>query len=790
MKNIVLLLLLFTTGAFAQGTAELSGSVIEKTSGQPIPYATITLKQDDKIVSGTITDDKGNFQVGKLGAARYDVTVQFMGFKTYKTVADFTGNAKISLGVIALEEDALMLDEVTVIAETSTIEQKIDRRVINVGRDLTTAGATASEIMNNIPSVNVDQDGNLSLRGNSNVRVLVDGRPTTIEASQLLKQIPATSIKKIELITNPSAKYNPEGMSGIINIVLHKNANDGFNANINAGVTVAKTPKFNSSVNMNYRRGFVNFFGTYGNNFGKYFNDGTVERFDDQSVQLIDVTNKNKGHLVKFGMDFYIDDKNTISVYTNQNFFGGNGQVISDLLTLTPSDGIWQDARYDADHTAQTYNIAYKKLFEREGETLDIELNHNVSTEDQDAYFTNIYRNLTPAFNYADDLDDRFELSTANIDYVRPIGERSRLELGAEGRWFRSQNDFASTNTAFAAADYSYDLNIYSAYVTFGQEFTKISYQLGARFESYSVKATLNGASAYEDDYLTVYPSASMTYKLSDKDLFQLSYSRRVDRPGQDQTKPIREFATPRMSSVGNPELDPQFTNSAEVNYTRTFGKGSLTAGVFVRDIRNEISRVLYPDPEDDTRQIMSFDNFDNNFAFGLELSANYKVTSWWDVQPAIDFSAISQTGLVAVVNSANGNYDMVRKEANVSAFNGRINNNFKANKNLSFLMFGFYRSAVDGIQFDARDMHKIDVGARYSFLNNKATASVRFNDIFNTQRFSFTGEHPYPQTGTFRWESRSVYVGFNYRFGAGKNRELQRRQREDNTKQSGGGLF
>lgn len=790
MKTALWLLLLVSGSFFAQGTAELSGSVIDKTSGQPIPYATITLKQNDKVISGAITDEKGNFSVGKLAAQRYDVLVQFMGFKTFRTTADLSTTAKLLLDPIILEDDATLLDEVNIVAEHSTIEQKIDRKVINVGRDLTTAGATASEIMNNIPSVNVDQDGNLSLRGNANVRVLVDGRPTTIDAAQLLKQIPATSIKKIELITNPSAKYNPEGMSGIINIVLHKNANDGFNANVNTGVTVAKTPKFNSSINLNYRRGFVNFFGTYGNNSGKYFNEGDVSRFDDFSRQLIDVSNKNKGHLIKFGMDFYIDDKNTISVYTNQNIFGGRGRVVSNLLTLDPVEGIWQDARYDTDNTTQTYNLAYKKLFEREGETLDVELNHNVSRQDQDASFENVFRNpALPNTGYADDLQDQFELSTANLDYVRPIGERSRLELGAEGRWFRSQNDFVSTNPAFPAADYSYDLDIYSAYATFGQELGKISYQLGARLESYRVKATLNGTSAYEDDYITVYPSASMTYKLSEKDFFQISYSRRVDRPGQNQTKPIREFATPRMSAIGNPELDPQFTNSAEINYTRTFGKGSLSGGVFVRDIRNEINRVLYPDPEDDTKQIMSFDNFDNNTAFGFELSANYKINSWWDMQPAIDFSAISQKGLVAVSDGIGG-FNMVQKEANVSAFNGRINNNFKASKKLSFLLFGFYRSAVDGIQFDAREMHKIDLGARYSFLGNKATASVRFNDIFNTQRFAFTGEHPYPQSGAFYWESRSAYVGLNYRFGAGKNRELQRRQREDNTKQSGGGLF
>ncbi len=773
----------------AQGNSEITGRVIEKTTGAAIPYASVVVKEDGKVKTGAITDESGNFSVNKLESKNYAVEIQYMGFKTYAASANLTSVKNLALGAISLEEDALQLNEVNVIAERSTIEQKIDRKVINVGKDLTTAGATASEIMNNIPSVNIDQDGNISLRGNTNVRILVDGRPTTMDAAQLLKTIPSTSIKKIELITNPSAKYNPEGMSGIINIVLHKNANDGFNASINAGVTFGEKPKFNSSTNMNYRRGRFNFFGTYGNNLAKYVNGADITRGIDDSRELVDVRNDVNGNIFKIGMDFYINDRNTISAYTNQNIFNGGVDIYTNVYSPVAADRLFQQAEYLNENHDATYNLAYKKLFEKEGETLDIEINHNQSIGEQRSTFRNEYEIPGQDFAYDDRLDDEMNQTTVNADYVNPISEKSRIEFGAEARLLRTDNDYDTNNANLVDSKYNYDLDIYSAYATFGQKFEKISYQLGARFESYKVTATLDGNEVYKDDYLTVYPSASMTYSPTEKNMFQLSYSRRVDRPGINQTKPIREFSTPRLTAFGNPELDPQFTNSLEVNYTRTLEKGSISGGIFVRDIRNEINRVIYPDPENDTRQIMTFDNFDNNTAFGFELSANYKITSWWDVQPAIDYSNISQKGLVSILNTGSGEYEFRSKEVDVAQFNARLNSNFKATKQLSFLLFGFYRGPFDGIQFNPKEMYKIDAGARYSFLDSKATLSLRLNDIFDTNEFRMEGDNPYPQRGRFTWESRTLYVGFNYTFGAGKNRELQRKQREDNTKQ-GGGMF
>ncbi|MCZ8229262.1 TonB-dependent receptor family protein [Flavobacterium sp.] len=802
IKLITFLLLCVVGIGTAQNSGKITGKITEKTSNAPISYAIVSIKDNGKVISGANTDDNGEFTIKNLALKSYTIEIQYIGFRKHIGSAILSESKKEATFKVSLEEEATQLKGVNIVSERSTIEQKIDRKVITVGKDLTTAGASASDIMNNIPSVNVDQDGKLSLRGNENVRVLIDGRPTNIDPAQLLKQIPSTSIKKIELITNPSAKYNPEGMSGIINIILHKNANTGFNGSFSGGITFGETAKYNQSLDMNYKIGKVNFFGNGGRNFGTYFNDGKIARLDQDLLQRLDIANENDSYLYKIGMDYLINDHNTLSFYTNQNKADGTGNINTniDYNNGGTIDRILQKSTYEGPNQTGTYNLAYKHIFKKEGHTLDVEANFNDYKETQRASFdteTTTTNNTNSTVFFKDNIKDAQKLSTFNIDYVNPIDEKSTLEAGAEARITRTENNYSTGNPLVAPADqqsnYTYDIDIYSAYATFGQKFKKISYQVGARFESYKVAANLNrGKTTFDDDYITVYPSAYLTYNLNEKNTLQFSYSRRVDRPGLEQTKPIREFATPLVTSFGNPELLPQFTNSIEVNYTKVLEKGSITAGVFVRSINDQISRILYPDENDPSgqRQILTYTNFDNNTASGFEVSANYKITKWWDIQPAIDFSSIKQQGVVFAFDPVTNTSKPLERNVTVSAFNGRLNSNFKANKRLSFLLFGFYRGSVDGLQNNSKEMYKIDSGVRYTLLDKKMNISVRFNDMFNTMRYAFDAEYPYPQSGEFTWESRTVYLGVTYGFGGGKNKSLQRKQRDDNTNKGGGGMF
>ncbi|CAL2090546.1 TonB-dependent receptor domain-containing protein [Tenacibaculum sp. 190524A02b] len=830
MKKILLLLLtIMSFYSYAQmpksnlpkpGT--VSGKVIDQNTKEPLPYVNIVIKDTaKKIITGGITNENGIFSIKNIPEGNSIVEVQFIGYKTInKPITINRKNRKVNLGTISLQEDATTLDEVEVRAETSSVTQKVDRKVINVGKDLTSAGATASELLNNVQSVSVDsQTGNISLRGNENVRVLVDGKPTNVPASQLLKQIPSSSIKSIELITNPSAKYNPEGMSGIINIILNKNANMGFNGSINTGVEAGHYVRYNASTNMNYKTGKVNFFGNYGFNGGERYNFGFVERPTVNYQDFIFV-NDNTSHLFKFGADVYLDDKNTLSFYTTQNWFDSNANgraLITSNGTITSNAPNTQVS----DSKNQTYNVNYKHDFDKEGHNIEFESTYTLN--DSPNILNNADLVLTPLdkgfklLNYFNDINNERENVLLNLDYTNPISKNGKLEIGLEYRTDKTENTnitdqnrileyekdtngnilFVNGNPVIKTtekipnSDFTYDRDIYSGYVNYGHKFGKLTMQLGARLEQYKVKGIFNQVNEptqpVTDDIFTVYPSAFFTYNPTEKNQFQVSYSKRVDRPNIQQVNPIREWSTPLITSVGNAQLVPQFTNSIELNYTRKIKGGSLTFGTFYRNISDVISRVTYKDPTDvsNRSQILTFKNFDDTDSYGLELSANYRIAKWWRANASMDFYSQKQIGTTDLSNPK-----APRIEVQNEVFNARINNSFTLSKRLRLQLFAMYRGANKDIQWEVDPMAMVNLGANYSVFKGKGNITFRVNDIFNTMKFQFNSTNPFTQNGRFKWESRTTYIGFNYRFGGGKNKAKSRRRRDSNEKQGGGGFM
>ncbi|SDR66656.1 outer membrane beta-barrel protein [Gramella sp. MAR_2010_147] len=786
MKHLFLSILLFTSAismAFTDPVGKISGSVIDQELNEPIPYATIIINDmEGNLVTGITSGDDGTFLIENVKAGDYVFKVQFIGYKTFSKEIQISRNStNIEIGQIKLEPNIAMLDETVVIAERTTIEQRVDRKVINIGKDLMTTGSSASEIMVNIPSVNVDQDGNISLRGNSNVRILVDGKPTNMDPAQLLKQIPSTSIKSIELITNPSAKYNPEGMSGIINIVLHKNANQGFNGNLNTGVTFGENTRFNGTLDMNYRKGKFNIYTNLGTNVGPRENGGTLGLPEQNIEQVFSVANERTSYLYKVGVDFYLDKKNTMSFYTNQGrFSGGPDGFISVTDFDNPSMDLTQLLDINMDNRNSAYNFLYDHDFEKAGHDIQFELDYNDFEEEENTSidFRDTELDFIP---YKDFVLQNRQNFTGNIDYINPLSDVSKLEMGAEVRLLDTDNDYETTNPDFFDSDYQYNRDIYSFYTTFGQTFEKWSYQLGARLEKFNVDAIYNGNLVYEDDYFTLYPSGFISYTPGEKNSYQLSYSRRVDRPGFGQVNPIREVASPRLTVAGNPELRPQFTNSIELNYTRKLGKkGSLTSGVFYRRTQDEINQVFTTEENDPGSIFLTYDNFDSNDSYGAEFSANYKFTDWWSTNTGLELYGQTLKGVA-------GNEFI---EIDNKAYTFRTNHNLKATEALTFSLFGFYRSKSQDLQLDIKPMYFMNLGARYSFLeDNKATLSLNFNDVFDTQEFRVEDGRPFEQTGRFKGETQTVYLGFSYRFGGGKNKALKRKSR-DNDESGGGGVF
>ncbi len=820
-KVLCLFIMLISTFSFSQMKKEylpkpgkVSGKVIDKVSKEPLPYVNIIIRDTaKKVLTGGITNEKGIFNVPKIPLGKNIVEIQFIGYKTItKEIVIDNKSRNVKMGTIALEEDSTTLDEVEVRAETSTVVQKVDRKVINVGKDLTSAGATASELLNNVQSVSVDsQTGNISLRGNENVRVLVDGRPTNVPVAQLLRQLPSSSIKSVELITNPSAKYNPEGMSGIINIILNKNANIGFNGSVNTGVEAGHYVRYNASTNMNYKTGKVNFFGNYGFNGGKQFNFGFVNR-DNVNLQDFLFKNDNESHLFKIGADVYIDDKNTFSFYTTQNWANNfaNGRVLitdntNTLISNSPNT-------QDPNSHNQTYNINYKHDFNDKGHNIEFESTYSLN--DNPTFLTNSDLLLNPTdrdyrlLNYFNDINNEGENILMNLDYTNPISKKGKLEVGLEYRSNETDNtnitnqerhvitgNTITGTTPIGNSSFTYDRKIYSGYVNYGHQFGKLTMQLGARLEQYEIVGNFTGlddnsvlrTEVVTDDIFSVYPSAFFTYNPSEKNQFQLSYSRRVDRPSIQQVNPIREWSTPLITSIGNENLVPQFTNSLEVNYTRRIKGGSITLGTFYRNINDVISRVTFKDPTDvsDVRQILTFQNFEDTDAYGIELSANYKIANWWRANASADFYSQKQFG-VADLNDPNA----PRLEVQNEVFNARISNSFTVSKRLRLQLFAMYRGAQEDIQWKTDPMKMVNLGANYTVFKGKGNLTFRVNDIFNTMQFQFQSSNPFTQNGRFKWESRTAYIGFNYRFGGGKNKAKSRRRRDSNEKQGGGGFF
>ncbi|UPT71406.1 MAG: TonB-dependent receptor [Flavobacterium sp. JAD_PAG50586_2] len=798
------------SGSGSTNPGSVSGKVIDKNSKQPIPYVNISIKKADKVITGGITDDNGNFSVKNVALDSYTVELQFMGYKTQKfPVTLSSADKSATLNTVSLEEEAVQLQGVEIVNERSTIVQKIDRKVINIGKDLIASGNTASEIMNNIPTVSVDpQTKELSLRGNTNVRILIDGKPSNIDATQLLQQIPSSSIKQIELITNPSAKYNPEGMSGIINIILHKNANQGFNGSLNSGVTFSKTPKVNTALNLNYKVGKVNFYTNYGLNHGKNANHGNIssERPNLENDQLFGFANLNTSHLIKVGVDFLANDRNTFSFYTNLNlnYGGGNGRTLINYLDPAGNDS-QQLFDSNSDNTTQTYDFVYKHNFKKAGENIEFQTNYSKTENPEitDYDFTTVVPSQRLTRN---DIERNIDYFQFNVDYVNPITETLRLELGAESRIQKITNDFfenvdetTGTYNRTGISDFIFKRNIHSVYSNIGKQWKKWSAQFGLRLEQFNIDGdfsnvvtssipseNINDKDNLKDDIFSIYPSAFFNYKANDKDSFNFNFSRRVDRPSVGQLSPIREWTTPLVESRGNPNLKPQFTNSFEVNYTRILKIGSITAGVFYRQIEDEIIRTLYKNPENINQDIISFDNFNNNQAYGMEVSGNLKATKWWSINASSDAYFKTVKGTVQNANTGLMEYG----EADAAVFNIRMNNNFTATKKLRFNLFGMYRGRDLGLQFVRNPMYKMDIGSTYTVLKGKGSITARLNDVFNTMHFAFDGSIPYKQEGAFYWESRGVYLGFNWMFGGGKNSALQRKQRDNNETQGGGGLL
>ena len=520
----------------------------------------------------------------------------------------------------------------------------------------------------------------------------------------------------------------------------------------------------------------------------------------------------NKSHLYKIGLDYYLNDKNTISVFTNQNTFNGKTLNVSNFIFNDDmTNNQLQITNLISDNSSSQYNFDYKLDFDKEGHNIELEIDHNIFDNFIDTDNILNGNNTRPSFIEFTETDRN--RTTINLDYVNPLSDKAKLELGLQARLFENQINYESDGRVRnqngdyipTFTDFNYERNIYSAYVSYSKKLDKWTYQLGLRAENVNVDAIANETDLstnleteipFENDYFQIYPSAFFTFSPSEKNSYQLSYSRRVDRPGIGQVNPIPEWNTPLISNFGNQELEPQFTNSLEVNYTRNLKNGSITGGVFYRIIEDEINRAVFIDRSDlsSNRVILTYDNFSNTNAYGFELSSNYRPTKWWSFNASFDLYSQTQKGVAERIDPTLTNpteNDIILETVQVDnlIWNFRVFNNFKASKKLTFTAFAMYRGKNTGLNFEMDPMYFVNLGARYSFLDDKATFSLSFNDVFDTQKIQIVSERPYLQTAEFIPEFRTVSANLSYRFGDRKYRAKSRKRRDDNIKSTSGGL-
>ena len=804
MKKYISLFLIFlsltfyaqTQGKVLKNIGSITGKIIDIKTKKTLPYVNIICKDKaSSIINGGITNHKGYFKIVKLPLDTIYVDIQFIGYKTIKkTIILSEELSEFSISTIHLEKNIHQLDEVVIQSENSTIVQKIDRKVIHVGNDLASAGTNSLQLLENIPSVEVNfQSGSINLRGNSNVRVLIDGKPSNLSPAKLLKQIPSSSIKSVELITNPSAKHSPEGMSGIINIILKKNTTIGFNGSLNIGLEHSINSRPTTSLDLNYRKGKVNIYTNYGLDLGKFETVALFEREDKNLNQSINYTDNTTSNYLKTGIDFYINNKNTLSFYTSQNFADTDFTI--DTRVTENNNSIFNASNLSQfDIKEQTYNLDYKLNIDDKGQNIEFEINYTTTKNPQNDFNKETVNTSSKIYNYTNNIINNTDTFLANIDYTKPISN-GKLEFGLEAR---NQNTFNNILTDQAIetngsatiepkgnSSFNYDREIYAGYVNYTKEYKKIAFQGGLRLEHFSVNGKFSNTeqtaiAPYKDTFFTLYPSAYFTYYASDKNEFQIGYSRRVDRPGVEQVTPIQEWTSPLSTSIGNQTLRPQFTNSYEVNYTRTIKKGYLTFGAFYRQTSDKIGRIINKDITNEDKQLLSYANYETADSYGVEFSSSFKMNNWWSFRPSSSLYTQDSQGLI------NNTQESIKN----TLFRIRISNSFKASKKLKFQLATSYRGKSEGVQFKVAPYLIVNASAQLSILDGNGAITLRGTDIFDAYKLDFSATNPFSQTGRYTLEYSAVYLGFSYDFGGGKNRARNRKYREKNETEGSGGVL
>jgi outer membrane receptor protein involved in Fe transport len=864
MKNLLLTLVLFSivfttlaqmpggtntganrarTGGANMNVGHFYGKLVDAKTNRGLEAASVQLiqskmdaatnKRKDTIISGMLTRANGEFSLENLpvmGSYRLNITA--IGYKPVDQKISF--ELKIGqgggleqmlnavdkdLGNIKMEPDAQVLDNVVVNASKSLMQMGIDRKVFNVDKNIASAGGTAIDVMRNVPSLQVDIDGNVSLR-NAAPQLFVDGRPTNLT----LEQIPADAIQSVEIITNPSAKFDASGgTAGILNVVLKKTKRTGYSGSIRANVD--SRGRVGGGGDINIRQGKINLFANANYSQRKSISTGTTNRRTfikkDSTTNLFQkdkATGVGNFAFGRLGFDYFIDNRNTITVAGNavRGSFKNtsNNDITVDSLLSSGKTTSFTNRVANLNTEFKNYgsSLSFKHNFAKAGKELTADVNFNKSNNSSNTLTTsNIYKiaggTQTGIFKQLVNGSGSNKNITAQTDYVNPLSEKSKIEMGARVniRNIDSKNDifFVGNNGALIkqpllSSNYTNEDKVYAGYATYSNMLTKkLSYQVGLRIESSEYKGTVFTTSAATKNDTTVYfsnsfpaslfPSLFINYKINDQSDFQVNYTRRINRPNFFQLFPFVDYTDSLNLSRGNPDLKPEFTNSLEASYQKTYKNNNsilisaymkYTTGLITRNQTNGIN----PSTGKDVL-INSYINADNSYIGGMEFTAKNNLAKWWELN----------TNLNLFTSKININDPKTPEQDAIYSYLVKINNSFKLPKNFSVQLSGDYTSKTilpaggssGGGRFGGggggffggpqttsqgfiRPNYGVDVAVRFEFLKNRtASLSLNMNDVLRTRRSNIFSEAiSFTQNSFRRRDPQVLRLNFSWRFG------------------------
>lgn len=809
MKNAVFTLL-FTfvlTPIWAQNTksATYTGLVQSAKDQSALPYSNILILQlsDSSMVTGGISNLEGAFHISDIPFGTYLIKISSFGYKTqYISQVEFSKNqAEVDAGVILLNENVDVLGEVEVVAEKSEIQTSIDKKTFNVDKQLTAQGGTALDALQNVPSITIDMDGNVSLRGSANVIILIDGRPSSITGSGrqgALESIPASSIESVEIITNPSAKYDPDGMSGIINIILKKNKTKGFTGNVDVGI--GNGINYNGAVNLAYRNEKLNVYGSYSiNHYKGYRNFNQVqETWDDtyyeKLIQDRTGTHLKNSQMLKVGSDFYLKNKQTFGLSVSGNISDNirTGDMIYWQYDSTQLTETWQRlSENPKERQGLDLNTYYEKKFKQSGRQLNFDANYSLGSNQSDGYYTeNLLNDAGVVTDEAYLMQQNFtpsHYSTANIqlDYIHPTKNKGKWEMGYKSTFrFTTQGFYQETYTedvgGYVEDDsltntFNYGEQVHAVYGIYGKEWDKFKLQIGLRVEQVFVDAKVEqDSNSYNNDYFSLYPTIHLVKPLSKTKEVSLSYSRRVNRPSMRSVNPFPSYTDPTNLRYGNPYLNPEYINSVELGYALYSKKVTLTSSVFYRYLTDMIQRVKVVETAGVTAT--TWQNIDEGHFVGLEAVVIYKPFKWWRSMASVN---LSQNYL----SSDNSDIDN-----SGFSWNANTTQTFTLKKDYTAQVSARYRSPMVLTQGRSDDVFVVDAAFKKSILKNALSFGLRLSDIFNQNHFGLDiSTSNLTQVGTYKWQSRRVMFTVSYRFGQLKDNN-QRQHKSSHDGNQGGG--